>query len=321
MNLTEKRVGVAVSASDSHGALSIVEDLERRGIPAAWLTSGSAGGADSLSLLAIAAARTQEIMLGTAITQTFARHPVSVAQQALVLAQLAPDRFRLGLGTSGRAGVEQTLGVKFRAPLAHLSEYIGIEKSLLQQGSVDFSGRYYQAHTSISSPVNIPVMAAALGVQAFQLCGAEADGAISWVCPGSYLRDVALPAIRVGAERAERPEPPLVAHVPVCVHDDASEAREAVRQQFAGFARSPFYQNMFIGAGFPEVTQGTWSDAMVDAVAVWGDESRVSEGLQGLFTLGASEVLVSPVPAGADKDASLDRTLGLLAQVAQSMTE
>ena len=68
-----------------------------------------------------------------------------------------------------------------------------------------------------------------------------------------------------GAERAARPVPPLVAHLPVCVHDDAKEAREAVRQQFAGFARSPFYQNMFIAAGFPEVSQGTWSDAMVDA--------------------------------------------------------
>ena len=320
MNLTEKKIGVAVSAADSHGALSVIEDLEERGVSAAWMTTGSAGGADSLSLFAVAAARTQEIMLGTAITQTFPHHPVAVAQQVLVLAQLAPERFRLGLGTSGRSGVEQTLGVNFRAPLAHLREYIRIEKALLQQGSVDFSGRYYQAHTSLSSAVNVPVMAAALGVHAFQLCGAEADGAISWVCPGSYLRDVALPAMRAGAERAGRPVPPLVAHLPVCVHDDANEAREAVRQQFAVFPRSPFYQNMFIAAGFPEVSQGNWSDAMVDAVAACGDESRVSEGLQRFFALGASEIVVSPVAAGADKDASLDRTLRLIAQVATSVT-
>ena len=315
MKANEKRIGVVVSAADSNGALNIIEDLERRGIPAAWMTSGSAGGADSLSLLAVAAARTQEIMLGTAITQTFPRHPVAVAQQVLPLAQLATGRFRLGLGTSGRAGMEQTLGVNFRAPLSHLREYVRIEKALLQQGSVDFSGRYYQAHTSINSPVNVPVMAAALGVNAFRLCGAEADGAISWACPGSYLHDVALPAVLVGAERAERPVPPLVAHLPVCVHDDANEAREAVRQQFAGFARTPFYQNMFIAAGFPEVSQGTWSDGMVDSVAAWGDESLVSQGLQKLFSLGASEILVSPVPAGGDRDASLDRTLSLLARV------
>ncbi len=89
MSLTEKRIGVAVSAADSNGALSIIEDLEQRGLPAAWMTSGSAGGADSLSLFAVAATRTQKIMLGTAITQIFPHHPVAVAQQVLVLPKLA----------------------------------------------------------------------------------------------------------------------------------------------------------------------------------------------------------------------------------------
>ena len=144
-------------------------------------------------------------MFGTAITQTFPRHPIAVAQQVLTLAQLAPDRFRLGLGTSGQGGVEQTLGINFRAPLAHLREYVRILKALLQEGSVDYSGHYYQAHTSIPAPVDVPVMAAALGESAFEMCGAEADGAISWVCPGAYLRDVALPAVQRGAEQAGRP--------------------------------------------------------------------------------------------------------------------
>ena len=169
--MNETRIGVAVSASDSNAALSVIEDLEKRGLRAAWMTSGSAGGADSLGLFAAAATRTQQITLGTAITQTFSRHPVAMAQQVLVLAQLAPERFRLGLGTSGRAGMEQTLGVDFRAPLSHLREYIRIEKSLLQQGSVDFYGRHYEAHTSIPSPVNVPVMGAALGSKRFRCVG------------------------------------------------------------------------------------------------------------------------------------------------------
>ena len=95
-------------------------------------------------------------MLGTAITQTFPRHPIAVAQQVLTLAQLAPNRFRLGLGTSGQGGVEQMLGINFRAPLGHLKEYVLILKALLQEGSVDYSGRYYQAHTSIPAPVEVP---------------------------------------------------------------------------------------------------------------------------------------------------------------------
>ncbi len=318
--MIQKRIGVAVTASDSNSALAAIEDLEQRGISAAWVTSGSAGGGDGLGVLAAAASRTQRIMLGTAIMQTFPRHPVAMAQQALVVAQLAPGRLRLGLGTSGRGGMEQTIGADFRAPLAHLREYIRIEKALLQQGSVDHAGRYYQARSRIASPVEMPVMAAALGVKAYELCGAEADGAISWVCPAVYLRDVALPAMHRGAESANRPVPPLVAQVPVCVHDNRDEAHEAVRRQFAGFARAPFYQNMFAAAGFPEVSEGSWSDAMVDAVALYGDEGQVAEGLQGLFSVGATEIMASPVAAGEDGAGSVDRALNLLAQVGQAET-
>jgi F420-dependent oxidoreductase-like protein len=316
--MAEKRLGVVVSAPNSAAVLTSIADLEQRGIPAAWLTSAGAGGADPLGVFVGAALRTQHMLLGTAITQTFPRHPIAVVQQVLVLAQLVPGRFRLGLGTSGRGGMEQTYGVNFRAPLGHLREYLRIVKALLHTGSVDVAGRYYQARTRIAAPVDVPVMAAALGPKAYELCGAEADGAISWVCPGSYLRDVALPALHRGAASAGRPAPPLIAHAPVCVHDRAEEVRAAVRQQFGGFARAPFYQNMFHAAGFPEVSQGTWSDAMIDAVALWGDESRVAEAIGGLFALGATEILVSPVPAGDDRAASLERTLRLLAQVAQS---
>jgi F420-dependent oxidoreductase-like protein len=318
IEMAEKRLGVVVSAPDSSAVLTSIANLEQRGIPAAWLTSAGAGGADPLGIFIGAALRTQHIQLGTAITQTFPRHPIAVVQQVQVLAQLAPGRFRLGLGTSGRAGMERTYGVNFRAPLGHLREYLRIVKALLRTGSVDFAGRYYQAHTSIAAPVDVPVMAAALGEKAYDLCGAEADGAISWVCPASYLRDVALPALQRGADRAGRPVPPLVAHAPVCVHDHAEEVQAAVQQQFGGFARAPFYQNMFRAAGFEEVSQGTWSNAMTDAVALWGDEARVAQGIAGLFALGASEVLVSPVPAGNDPAASLKRTLRLLSQIAQS---
>lgn len=171
------------------------------------MTSGSTGGGDSIGVFTAAGPRTQNVVFGTAITQTFPRHPVAVAQQVLTLAQLAPGRFRLGLGTSGQGGVEQTLGVRFRAPMAHLTEYVRILKALLQEGTVDYTGRHYQAHTSMPA-VDVPVMAAALGEGAFEMCGAEADGAISWVCPAGYLRDVALPAIQRGAEGPAAPHLP-----------------------------------------------------------------------------------------------------------------
>jgi F420-dependent oxidoreductase-like protein len=317
--MNQQLIGVAVSAPDSSGVLAGIEQAEQLGIPAAWLTTGGVG-LDALTLFAAAAVRTSRIRLGTSITPTFPRHPLVVVQQVQVLAQLAPGRFCLGVGPSHRPIMEATFGVDFRAPLGHLREYVQIVKTMLQRGSVDFDGRYYRAHGQIRTPVEVPVMASALQPKSFELCGEAADGAISWVCPGVYLRDVALPAMRAGAERAGRPVPPLIAHAPVCVHGKPDEVRAAAQQQLANYVRLPFYVQMLTAAGFREASSGAWSDAMIDAVVLSGEESRVAERLQELFGFGATEILVSPLAAGSDRAASVERTLRLVAEVAKAVT-
>jgi F420-dependent oxidoreductase-like protein len=317
--MDQKLIGIVASGPESAEILASIEQADQMGIPAAWLTTGGVG-LDALTLFAAAAVRTNRIRLGTSITPTFPRHPLVVVQQVQVLAQLAPGRFRLGLGPSHRPSMEATFGVDFRAPLGHLREYVQIVKTALHRGSVDFDGRYYRAHGQIRTPVQVPVMASALQRKSFEFCGAQADGAISWVCPGVYLRDVALPAMRAGAEKAGRPVPPLLAHAPVCVHDNPEEVRAAARQQLANYVRLPFYVQMLTAAGFPEASAESWSDAMIEAVVLSGGEAHVAERLQGLFAFGATEILVSPLTAGSDRSASVQRTLRLLAEVAKTVT-
>ena len=311
--MSDNLIGVAVGAGNAGDALAMIERAEELGIQAAWMTTGGAR-LDSITTFAAAAVRTQRIKMGTSIVPTYPRHPLVAAQQAQVIAHLAPGRFRLGMGPSHRPTME-SMGMDFRSPLGHLREYLQILKALLQKGKVDFDGTFYHAHESIAQTVDVPVMASALGKGSFELCGAEADGAISWICPGPYLRDVAIPAMKKGAEQAGRPVPPLIAHAPVCVHDNAEEVRAAVREQVTN-PRLPFYQRMLINAGFPEAKDGTWSDAMIDAVVLWGDEQRVTERLIEMFSFGATEVLASPIAAGTDREGSVDRTMRLLGQVA-----
>jgi F420-dependent oxidoreductase-like protein len=325
--MPQKLIGVAMSAFGVSGAagdgpviLANIEHAEQLGIPAVWLTTGGTG-LDALTLFAAAAVRTSQIRLGTSIIPTFPRHPLVAVQQVQVLAQLAPGRFRLGLGPSHRPTMESMFGFDFRAPLGHLREYVQIVKTLLHSGSVDFDGKYYHAHGQIRMPVEVPVMASALQRRSFEFCGEATDGAISWVCPGVYLRDVALPAMRAGAEKAGRPVPPLLAHAPVCVHDKPDEIRAAAQQQLANYVRLPFYLQMFEAAGFPEAAAGNWSDAMIDAVVMSGEEARVADRLQELFALGATEILVSPLMAGSDRAASVERTLRLVAEVAKSVSK
>ena len=153
-------IGVHVSGDRVAEVLDDIDRAEQLGIEAAWMTTGGAR-LDSLTTLAVAAGRTTRIMFGTSIVPTFPRHPVVVAQQVQVVAQLAPGRFRLGVGPSHRPTI-RGLGIDFRSPLGHLREYLRILKDLLQKGRVDLDGTYYSAHEVIPGPVEVPVMASAL---------------------------------------------------------------------------------------------------------------------------------------------------------------
>ena len=318
--MAERRIGVAAMGGDSRAVVARIQELESLGIAAAWLTSGGAGP-DALTTFAAAAATTERILLGTSIIPTYPRHPIVAVQQTQVIAQLAPGRFRLGLGPSHKVSIEPMFGIEHHAPLTNLREYIQVVKTLLGEGRVDFDGKQYHGHAALpgAAAPDVPVMASALRRRSFRLCGEVADGAISWVCPGQYLRDVGLPAMQEGAARADRPVPPLIAHVPVCVHDNPDEVRDAARQQLSNYPRSPFYQEMFAASGHPEARDGVWSDGMLEDVVFSGSEEDVAGRLRELFDWGATEILAHPVTAGGDSQASMNRNLNLIATVTQGL--
>ncbi len=310
-------IGVHVVAPDAAKVVDGIVHAEELGIPAVWLTTGGTAP-DGLTVLAAAAMRTSRVLLGTSIIPTFPRHPIVTVQQSLALAALAPGRFRLGVGPSHKPTIEGMYGIPFRRPLTHLRAYLRVLKGLLKEGAVDVEEAGITAHARLAgAPPRVPVMASALQRRSFELCGELADGAITWICPASYVRDVALPALRAGAERAGRPVPPLIMHVPVCVLEDAAAVREAVRRTYAGYLRTISYPAMLASAGFPEAREGQWSDAMIDAVVLHGAEDTVAARLRALFDLGVTEVIVSPIAAGAEPAATVERTLRFLADAAR----
>ena len=313
-----KRIGLHAGAANAEASLDLMRRAEAAGVNAAWLTTGGTG-LDALTLFAAASVQTDNIHFGTSITPTYPRHPIVTAQQVQVIDQLAPGRFRLGVGPSHRPAMRSMFGFNLRAPLTNLREYLQILRALLHTGSVDFDGQEYTAHASIPQPVNVPVMASALQEGSFELCGAEADGAISWVSPAEYLRDTALPAMRRGSDSTGRETPPLIAHAPVCIHDNPDEIRLAVQQQLSNYPRLPFYQRMWAAAGYPEAAEETWSDAMISATVLTGDEDAVGERMTAMLDMGMTELLVTPVTAGDDPAGAMERTIALLGKVARSL--
>jgi F420-dependent oxidoreductase-like protein len=299
--------------------LALIERAEALDMPSVWLTTGAAGP-DALALFAAAAARTQRVLMGTSIIPTWPRHPIVMAHQVQVISALAPGRFRLGIGPSHGDGIESAFGIPYSRPLTHLREYVTVLKQLMSEGEVDFDGDFVTAHARMEAhiPMNVPVMASALQQRSFEFCGEFADGAITWICPLTYMKAVALPALKAGAAKAGRPVPPLVAHAPVVIHDNAEEVRAAAREQLASYPRRPFYRRMLKTAGFPEAEEARWTDEMIDAVVLHGDEETVARRIEEHWAAGVSEIIAQPYAAGGDREASFNRTVEVLARLAKA---
>jgi alkanesulfonate monooxygenase SsuD/methylene tetrahydromethanopterin reductase-like flavin-dependent oxidoreductase (luciferase family) len=263
--------------------------------------------ADPVTAFAAAGAATDRIGLGTAVTPTYPRHPITLAAQAIAINDLAPGRLRLGVGTSHKPTIEGAYGLPMGKPLAHLREYVTILRMLLWEGAVDFSGDYFTVKIALPADVlapKIPIPISALRPNAFRLAGEIADGAISWVTPIDYLTQTALPQMQAGAEAMRRERPPLIAHVPVIVSTDRAAARAAFRAQFPIYPKLPFYAAMFAEAGYPVTAEGEMSDELVETLAVSGSPEEIRDRLEAIRARGIDELMISHVVV-ADEEAEL----------------
>ena len=316
-----QKIGIASNSNSVNETVLEIKKLDELGIHATWLTTGGTAP-DAVTIFAAAASRTNNILLGTSIIPTWPRHPVTAVQQIQVLDQIAPGRFRFGVGPSHKEPMQKIFNADFKAPITHLREYLTVVRTLLNEGSIKFEGRYFQVQADIPAMHSfVPVMASALRPASFELCGELSDGAISWLCPLTYLRDVALPALENGAAKAGRSAPPLIAHVALCVCDDIERAITAFKKQFNRYASIPFYQSMLEFSGFPEAAEGNLSHAMVDSVLIAGNELSVEKKLQGILEYGFAELLISIVEIDGKNPESRERTLSFIRSVSLGALE
>lgn len=308
---TQGRVGINVRDLPPADAVDLLVRADRAGVPAAWLSS-NVEGADSLTLLALAAARTKRIVLGTSVAVAYARHPLALLQQTAAITAFAGDRFRLGIGASHQRIVEEDYGIAFDRPLQYLDEYVQILRQAFDHGRVDFAGDRLRASSSFAHMPQVPLYLGAIRPAAYRLAGRSADGAISWATPPRYLREIALPAL-TGEARPGLDRPRLVGHAFGLVSADVDGVRERARGRLAVSVSLHAYRVMLTAAGHPDVNDGIVSDDLIRDVVVTGDEDQVRAGLQRFFDAGCDEVILTLLPTASDAVNSVDRTLELLA--------
>lgn len=287
---------------DLPAAVALARTAEDLSYESVWVTHGL--GRDSFLVLGVYAAATTRLHVGNGVVPIYPRHPVAMAQAALTLAETSGGRFRLGIGVSHRATIETMLGLTVLDPLAVMREYVAVLRGALGEGAA-FEGKHYRVHWSLALPARPappPIYLAALGPKMCELAGEVADGAILWLCPPAYVREVAVPAIARGRRRAGKTLEgfDIVSAVPLAVTDDVPAARAAFRAELARYAALPFYRAMMEAAGLGEGLrtfdrERAVPESMAAALGAVGDAAAARACVQAYREAGVTLPAVRPI--------------------------
>ena len=253
---------------------------------------------DAMTALAVAAAAVPDINLGTAVVPIQGRHPIPLAQQALTVADVAgPGRFTLGIGVTHAPLSEGFYGIPYRDVVDLCREELDALDGLLSpERTTSVEGHHLTARGRLMVDTPAPgVLLAALGPKMLELAGTRTDGTVTWMTGPHTLATQVVPAIREAAAAAGRPNPRVVAGLPVCVTDDPVAARDLVRPRIEGAGQMASYGRQLAAEGLDDVAD----------LAVIGDADEVAEQIDALVTLGVTELMADVVGTEAEMEATI----------------
>ena len=271
-------------------------------------------GRDSLTVLALFASVTERVRLGTGVVPIFSRTPATMAQTAATIDEFSGGRMVLGLGVSHKITVENWYGAKIEKPVTQMREYASIVRAILQ-GEAPPEGEFFNTHFQFmgySARPDLPIYIAALSPNMLRLAGEIGDGVLLWLCNPDYIRDVVVPSVREGRERAGKSLDgfDIVPAVTVALTDDPDAARATMRQELVTYASLPFYRAMLESSGFGGDLAAF--DEGMQAGDVEKAKSGLSDGLlASLAGIGSGDVVRATVERYRDAGATSPSIGGL----------
>lgn len=172
-----------------------------------FVSTGEAWGPSVIPFLALVAANTERIRIGTSILNVFSRSPAVLAQEFSMLDQVSEGRMVLGLGSSGANVIEQFHGIPFEKPLQRIRETVEIFDILISGEKLRYEGELFELKRGFQLEyarprTKIPVFIAAISPKSIRQTGEIADGVIPIHWPkqkfGSLRADLEAGAKGVG---------------------------------------------------------------------------------------------------------------------------
>jgi len=264
--------------------------------------SAESDGADAFTPLAMAAAWEPRLRLGTAIVPAYTRSPACFAQSVASMADAAPGRFAIGIGSSSNVIVERWNGIPFVEPYKKVRDVVRFLKDALSGEKVAKKYDTFEVNgfrLGVRPEQQPQILVAGLREGMLRLAAREADGAIiNWLSADDVTKVVSVVNDAAGGVPKE-----IVCRIFVCPSENADVVRAAGRFAIAAYLNVPVYAAFHEWLGRGPLLQPMWDawkagdrkaalaaipDEVVDAILIHGSPASCRAQIQRYFDNGVT---------------------------------
>jgi probable F420-dependent oxidoreductase len=231
--LTLPLPGISLADHEEH-----IRRAEAIGYTDLW--SGETAGPDGFTPLALSAAWTERMRLGTGIVGVFQRGPALLAQEAAALSGASRGRFVLGIGSSSDRIVEGWNGIPFEKPLSKVRETLDFLQTAL---SGERTATGFKLETPPAEPV--PIVLAALRGKMLELAVERGAGAFTNFLPLGGLT-------KVTAQLQDAPPDFELLCRFFCIPGEREQVEPLARFMFSSYITVPVYTAFYRWLGYGE---------------------------------------------------------------------
>ncbi len=278
--------------------------------------SAESDGADGFTPLALAAAWEPRLRLGTAIVPAYTRAPACLAQSVASMADAAPGRFAIGIGSSSNVIVERWNGVPFEEPYKKVRDVVRFLQDALAGEKITHAYDTFEINgfrLGVRPDEPPKILVAALREGMLRLAGRESDGAIiNWLSPDDVPTVAGIVNEAGGGDDKE-----IVCRIFCCPSENTEVVRAAAKFAIAAYLNVPVYAEFHKWLGRGEQLQGMWDawqagdrkaalaeipDAVVDDLIVHGSPAECRGKIRSYFDNGVTTSSLAILPLDPELD-------------------
>jgi probable F420-dependent oxidoreductase len=230
------------------------------------------------------------------------------------MADAAPGRFAIGIGSSSNVIVERWNGVPFVEPYKKVRDVVRFLRDALSGEKVAKTYDTFEVNgfrLGVRPEQTPPILVAALREGMLRLAAREGDGAIiNWLSPDDVTKVAGVVRDAAGGESKE-----IVCRIFCCPSENAEVVRAAARFAIAAYMNVPVYAQFHEWLGRGPAMQGMWDawkagdrkaalaaipDEVVDQLIVHGSPEQCRATIQRYFDNGVTTSSLAILPLDPD---------------------